>query len=530
MRPVSFLFIVWLAGLGLSSPSCLAASRDEPDLTLKIEPTTIKLARFDKHSTESVYIIAHVGDSGGLPADIAPSSTSSPGLHAHIGLRLAKAGDIVWPADISVAGDPADAGVVEFRLAPARSAKESNNGARDLAVQRASVAVTIEPARDAAPADDADVKVEPDTGDFDESKSFDPYLLIRNKSNYEFTVADIQFNRPKFLQVNYTSPVGKKFTAKSVGPHTLLIIPLNVAKTENESSQMGNWLVLANVAITRGQGGLQRASTVPAEFHVTVGVPGVSDVLKAFDLPNLLLVPGALILATWSLLFGGARSAQYRWLEWKSTGFWLVATTLSILIFGGLFLHFGNLGFLAAFGIGQVALLWLGCVGIGVVSFFSYRAAVRMWNAWTARDQPKTTDEPLDILQKLQRKSVPFYLPAFQYSSAGAAQPIFKLDFKVPDEKFGWVIPRMLYKKLLEGSEANELMEGIERANDAIANEPHGPEPAKLVAALKKGLTQKWISLEWENGTISRPSLVSIDKLGQPQQPAKQSPLDLAAA
>ena len=249
------------------------------------------------------------------------------------------------------------------------------------------------------------------------------------------------------------------------------------------------------------------SGTAVVEQKVTVGVPGVSDALTAIGLPSLLLVPGALVLATWSLLLGTEEAAKFKWLDWKSSSFWVVSITISIIVFGIIY-YMWSANLLIAYNVKDVAWLWIGSVSLSAVTFGLNRALKELLACYT---EPRPKDEPIDIMKKLQRANLPFYLQSYvRTSNNNQKQTIFRLTFSAPNGKV-WVIPLMLLAQLAHNKDADALMLQIDDKNRQADDKGRDA----LVENLKKGLGENWISFKWQGGEVGRPSLLSVDHLGE---------------
>ncbi len=341
MTPATRLLLAWLLVV-LPSPFQGLASDEAaaPVSTLVVDPATITVARFDRNSVVNVSVIARATGAADLPADARLSFTASPGLEIKIGDRAVAADDIVWPVSVRVTGDAPDASGVDFRLAYAiaaaapgrdtaatpaitttpapaapthrrqgrhrtqpvwsastttRATTQATPAAPTIRLQRVRLAVTVMPGRDASPDADADVSIKTDFPNITYGVPGKAYLLVKNKSSYPFTVNMPAIANPDFLAVTVAPLLADR---TSVPPHETLRVPLDISIPASEKSRVGEWLILASVTLRRGEGVGERTGTAVVEQKVTVGVPGVTDVLKALDLPSLLLVPGALVLAT----------------------------------------------------------------------------------------------------------------------------------------------------------------------------------------------------------------------------------------
>ena len=548
MRRFHISILAWILLVGLSdAPPCAAADAPTPTIsTLSVEPKSIELARFE-HDPVEVFVIAPIADGEPPSGTFDLSFTASPGLEVKPGERLERTGDAMWPVTVRAVGDAADESGVDFRLAytPPPNSSAPGSTAATIQLARGRLAVKVAPSRASSPADDAELSIKTDTIDINEYFSTRAYLVVKNKSNYPFSVDQLEFECPKFLNV-----VPQAESAK-VAAHESWRLPLDIEIAKNISSdgasvaqrnrcgrdtgkdatspQLGEWLILASVTLRRGEGSHEQKGVAVIDQKVKVGVPGVSDVLKVLDLPSIFLVPGALVVAAWSLLLGGEAAAGRKWLEWKNSSFWLVAVTLSIAIFGGLsLLPRGPNFLLGVFDTTQIALLWIGSIGGGAATCLAYqgwtahRKSRRAARAETERrrHEPLPDDEPIDILQKLQRARLSLTLARYRRDlGGGLTQDIYVTGLPSP-EAHAWIVPRMLLRQVASDDQANEQVQRIVAAN----KNPDGL--GALIAALQAGLAQKQVRLEWERSVVRGPMLEATDRLGTELGP--QSPVHSA--
>lgn len=529
MTPATYLFLICLAFVAFlsSSRQCLAQDGTPPISEFVVQPATITMARFDRGAAVTVTVIARTATAD-VPADPKLSFTASPGLEITVGSRTVATGDVVWPVTVRVTGDAPDDSAVDFRLAyataPTTTTSQTTPTPPTSRVHRARLAVAVAPNRDASPVDDAEISIKADFTNIISGKPGKAYLLIRNKSAHPFKVDKPDFAAPDFLTVTPEPPVAD---GTSVPPHATLRVPLYVRVSGK--SQSGEWLILASTTLRRGEGVSERTGTAMAEQKVKVDVPGVSEVLKLFDLPSLLLVPGALVLATWSLLLGAAGAAKFKWLEWKTTGFWVVAITISIVVFA-VEMRWGT-NFLVGYNVEDVALLWFYCVGGGAITYILYRGWMSAWNHYRAsraeaerrKREPLIDDKPLAILRKLSLANSPFYLEPYERTVSGQTQTIFKLEFPAAADGKVWAAPRMLVLRLQDAPNAKQAVERV----DAAKNRPKDGF-APLVAALELGMKKAWIDLDWENGELSGPQPLPADQLGKAGGGGRTSPITIS--
>lgn len=482
-------------------------------------------------------VVARVTESGNSLDNLALSFTSSPGLEVSVAGRSSSAGDIVWPVNIRVIAGAPDHGVVDFRLAysvlpPATDGDAAPPlGRRETHLQRAQVAVSLAPGLDASPTSDAEVSIKTNFASIAHNAGGTAYLTIKNNSNYQFAVDKVNIDLPEFMTAKPDCPNSERTSRGAlcrllgeVQPHATQEIPVDI--TIPNETRLGDWKMLASVTLRRGEGGDQRFGTLTVEQPVTVGVPGVSDVLRVLDLPSLLVVPGALVVAMWSILTVGADANRPNWLTWKSSGFWVVAVTISICMFG-LARWFG-VDFLTAYNAEDVGALWLASVAGGGVSFFIYKGALKGAKVFRIRlaekerqaREPVKGDFPLPLLKKLHRANLPFYLQAFDRDGKSQKQQLFKLAFAAPDGK-AWVIPKLLVTRLGNGSEAAEALKRISAENDK-PNDLGG-----LILELQQSQKGGLVELKWEDGEVTGPTLLPAGEIVNPAS-GPESPLELA--
>lgn len=501
------LLLAWALRVCLAQESVAAGSAIE----LIVEPATLEVPR---HGTPARAIVVARRADPAATEGLELSFVATSGLQVDVERLAGTSGDVAWVASLVADMEAPDQGVVEFRLSyttpPAADAPPPPAG-----VERTRLAVTAVPGRDSSPLDDVELSLKFDFESVSDVVAGKAYLIATNKSRYASTIKLVDVHVPAFLAAALT------LEKQRLAPFATLVVPFDISVKQR--APIGEWLILARVAVSRDVDADGRDAIAAVESKIKVGVPGVSEVLQVLDLPSLLLIPGALVLATWSLLLGATKPG---WLEWKSSSFWVIAITLSIAVFVGL--RWSGIGtdYLVAFNVADAAWLWIGCVvGAAVVGvlYLAGRWAVLRYIAWQAeqerrRREPLPGDQPIDILRKLRRANEPFYLASYSRGPAGNEQQIFRLGL-APAEGATWAVPRMLLTLKAKHKEAADLAKAIEAAN----NDPRTGFPV-LLAALEQGLQKDWISLDWETAELTRPERLADDQLGR-LAPQKASPV-----
>jgi hypothetical protein len=503
------LLFTWLFFICLLQPGPGLASDEEatPASPLVVEPASIKVARFDRDAVARVMVVTRAAEAAGVPGNPKLAFITSPGLEVTLGDRAGDVGEYAWQVSVRAAAGAPDDGVVDFRLVPETPSTGLKRPSEPTHHPwRAQLKVKVAPDLAASPIDDADISIRTESANVSDHAPGRALLLVGNKSSYPFTVDKIEIESPEFLTV---APKSRNL---SVGAHETLGVPLEIKIPEQKAAPIGEIPFFVSVTVRRGEndGEHKNAATVGTavvEQKVTVGVPGVSDALTAIGLPSLLLVPGALVLATWSLLLGTEEAAKFKWLDWKSSSFWVVSITISIIVFGIIY-YMWSANLLIAYNVKDVAWLWIGSVSLSAVTFGLNRALKELLACYT---EPRPKDEPIDIMKKLQRANLPFYLQSYvRTSNNNQKQTIFRLTFSAPNGKV-WVIPLMLLAQLAHNKDADALMLQIDDKNRQADDKGRDA----LVENLKKGLGENWISFKWQGGEVGRPSLLSVDHLGE---------------
>jgi len=251
-----------------------------------------------------------------------------------------------------------------------------------------------------------------------EQRSGQAFLIITNKSNLPLEVGEVQTSGPAFVGFK---PLVQGIT--HLAPLDTLKIQVEISVTQ--SVQPGKHLLLFEVPIVQDQYGQKQTYRLVEKLPVTVGVLGESELLKLFEIPSLLLLPGILAVITAGMWWQGFKPADQKDkfpLKARNEAFWVVAVSVSILI-GAIYPAFSELvlgqrrNYL--FGYGLMDVIWIWVMGIGSGVLYSLGAAgvlVVVRRLKTARlerqearlrtDYPTTQDDPLVVLGKLPKQNL----------------------------------------------------------------------------------------------------------------------------
>ncbi len=231
----------------------------------------------------------------------------------------------------------------------------------------------------------------------------------------------------------------------------------------------GKQLLMLQVQIDTDHG--KRDFVVTREL--SMGILGESEILKLLGVPSLLLLPGFLAVSTWLLLWRlkvmrppGSDSQP---LEEKSSGFWLISITLSLVI-SGIF-RLQRPDFFSFYDLADLVFVWSASILLGLVVYGLWRA----WANWRERSTyPGQKDSPEQVLRKIKQHSGDMAVARVKLK--GCKEPAFLLMWHALGGAY--VCPRMLLTweqnaaPSLRETVEKELVEGGDPGNVAQALEP----------------------------------------------------------
>lgn len=220
-------------------------------------------------------------------------------------------------------------------------------------------------------------------------------------------------NGPDFINIDPSEKKGIK-----IQPLRSEVVPFTV--TTKGRVRPGKQLLLFQVRLELD--GRMRDFMVTRE--VTVGVLGESEVLKLLGVPSLLFLPGFLavssFLALWRMQILRPASAAAFPLDEKSSGFWLLSITASMIISGVLIWRRGD--FFSFYGLLDLIELWSVSIVLGSLIYLVWRGIV---NYKLNARYPTLTDTPEQVLHKLAEQKKTMDFP--RRNIKGLARPAFLL-------------------------------------------------------------------------------------------------------
>ncbi|MFH1524166.1 MAG: hypothetical protein ABIF04_04310 [Chloroflexota bacterium] len=394
MRKLIVFVIIFLAIFPPLSIITVCSAAPQDDVQLNFYPNTLELAVGEAvevvltahNYTEDTLIVSSLQSlpSRGITASIRSGSASS----------ILPQSDLIWTILVTRTEENVSNQPLYFRL-DYRNANASRS-------VFGSIVINLDQLLSADNV--ATLVVETADARLSQQRSGWVYLVITNNTNQPIQIQPIQMNGPG--SVNLVP----KFTGTQelAGLDTLI---LTVDVLISDVVQPGDHLLIFDVPITQERYGIVQTYHLVRKQTVTVDVFGASEILAAFQIPSILLLPGMLAVITiglWWKLFKPTESQKEFPLTFKSESFWLVSISISILI-AVLYPSFTEIVLKDRrdylYGYGIIDIMWIWFLGVALGLIYSLVGAVgRM--LWGKMLFPAENDSPVTLLRKLHRQGL----------------------------------------------------------------------------------------------------------------------------
>ena len=319
------------------------------------------------------------------------------------------------------------------------------------------------------------------------------YIGVTNKSNQWITVKDISSAGPDFISFDNKASKLPQYLA----PRNTQAFQIDIKA--DKRVQPGKHLLVFTIQFEWGEDKNIQTRNLVATQEVKVGVLGESTVLQLLGVPSFLVLPGFLVLVIWGLLWTmGVRKSRFDTGQFPlqfsqqpaNPQFWVVAITFSIIILA-IYIKFYP-DFLRIYGLDDIVLIWLiSALVLGVGGYL----LIANWRIYHLRRRtPAEADEPIDILEKLDRQGLGVFLDKVKVNvkpgDATETRPAFLLQENRDDRTTSWVGPGVLVTFKPEASQ--DLKDKIEEQRK------HKRNAFVLAALLKEGLKNKALDINWK--------------------------------
>jgi len=327
------------------------------------------------------------------------------------------------------------------------------------------------------------------------------YIVVTNKSNQSIKVEDILPAGPDFIAFDSYFETRKNQQKDQKKEQELTLSPrqtraFQIDVKADKKVQSGNHLLVFTIQLEWGDG--QKRNLVATQ-NVKVGVLGESVLLQLLGVPSFLVLPGFLVLVMWGLLWTmGLRKSKFDTGQFPlqfsqqpaNPQFWVVAITFSMLILAVYIWFYPD--FLRVYGLNDIVLIWL--VSAIVLGVGGYLLIANLRIYYLRQQTPSETDEPIDILEKLDRQELGVFLDTVNVNvkpgDTTQTRSAFLLQESRDDRVTSWVGPGILvtFKPGTDQQVKDRIAEQIKHKRNARA----------LAMLLKEGLKNKVLEVAWK--------------------------------
>jgi hypothetical protein len=500
--PVVVALLLGSAGAASAKDAPAKDAPARPELRLEVQPADIILdmaagpvgrLRVLAHNSSSTEVTGKLNFIA--PSGLAARVVESPSLPA--------AGDLAWLVEVTATESlPSPAKLViefayTFRTGPA-------------ATIAATVATITLPSPQSL-AGNIKAGLAPAEGSVDEFKPFDLRLQIDNPTRRTVEIGQISTLSPSLTYIDLKPDQH----STTIPPGSSISVPLHVTA---RAAIPGTYALMVgfDVRYLNPQGAWE---PMTAQGKVTIGIPGVTDALQFLGIPSLLLLPGVLMILTFLTVLPWLT----RWpeIDWKKPALLLLAVLLS---FAAAYLYpaatrrwGGGLArdYLRGYELRDVIYVWAGSMATGLG--FVVVVSLLYWTGIGIRrlassNEPKTGDQPLDILQKLNHHRAAFKLPAKRLASDANAGWKLALPFGQTDGQY-WLVQQGLIRPT-GAPTATARGTSIQRRMEAIDNSTPGAIGV-LIEEIKTGLAKGELTLRWDPD-VSPSKVTATDYIAAP--------------
>lgn len=484
--------LVWLRNLsfGLTFMVSLSAAAQ----TLEAHPSSI--------AADSAGFKAHVdiilqNSTGQMLNEVSLSAFSNDGIAAVVSRTItndiAAKGELDWPVELTVPAAAHLPGSVVFR------AKYKADRAPGI------LYTTLEVRADGAQKPvEASLEGTPDP--ISQQRPGRLGLVVTNNLDVPVTVSA----QPQLVSDGLVVVCGSKF---QVSPHSVSAQPIDLKAGFRVTP--GSQTVVVDVDIQWTRDGQTNDRHFALTKTVTLGVFFESELLKALSVPSFLALPGCLLLFTLQFLLstgwmGVKNQSSFPTLAVSSPGFWVVSLSVSALFVTAYYLLTG-VNCLLTYGIGDIGIIWISSILIGLAIFVLYAQIRRQW----IKDHAVTSsDTPGQVLNKIAANNLPLLRPGVKFKLNGIDISGLVLETIADGQTLVWVSPHIsvTWKPGKTDAEQAESQQ-YQKEFNAIINGSRNPEV--LVKLLKAA--ENFAVLEFDRTAVfPGPFHLKVDAISGP--------------
>lgn len=244
--------------------------------------------------------------------------------------------------------------------------------------------------------------------------------------------------------------------------------------TAQDRVRPGKQLLIFNVQLSSDRG--KRDFIISRE--VSVGVLGESEILKLLGVPSLFLLPGFLAVSAFMLLWRWELlrppGKEHPPLDEKTSGFWVVSITASLMIAGAFTLR--RPGFFFLYGLSDLMTVWVVSIVIGCATYVTYRTIANRLARLERAKYPHPDDTPVQTLRKLKKYGGNMAVSRVKIKGVKAAQFLLltrdSAAYVSPEMVLTWdanadaAVRSLVQDQLMKGGDPGIVAQAIEREFD----------------------------------------------------------------
>jgi hypothetical protein len=320
------------------------------------------------------------------------------------------------------------------------------------------------------------------------------FVAIKNEGNVALAARTAKLLAPTDLKLCPATPVAANgdpaavaLPEQAIAPDRSIVLPLRIAVKDGRPPRTGTVPLVVELHLTRADDARIGDDRLAAD-KIDLEVPGLTDALKLFGVPTLLLLPGAIVLGAIGLRYTN-KDAQ--WLNAGNATFWIVSILISLtiaLVYGWIASRWGH-NLVDRYDLRDVGIIWALSVLAGAVWGWLLRRSRDAASSAAAASVPRADDTPrvlLDRLKLLNKTLVDDWYVSTTTNTQG-----FLLAG--PQLARRWLIPRITCAPPATDREA---------VLDAFDKGGSGPtfDPAAFLGALAAAAPGATLDLGWAEG------------------------------
>ena len=490
-------------------------SQQTAPVTLEVAPKDMSIAAGERR--EALVIASVIGSP---VRNLKLRARTEPGTHAGIG-GIAKLpnevrGNVTWPVYISKDSDGKTSSRIIFEAQyetgdPKAPVPGVANVALDLTVKQ-------RPKNE----DVATAHIQTSFDKLEEQRPQDVYLLVTNMTDVPLQVTDVSASLPSFVGVItgdkcVVSPKAASTIYTSAGQTKPLTIPPRQDQTFRMALCIppytpvlaGKYLMLFDVKLDYTKDGYTTGSSVVESKDFQAGVLGEQEFVGVTSVPFLLL-PGFLVVTVLGLLLSKVWPKWNFEVDYKKPEFYLIGIVVSMLIVFALYrplsqwLYFWlwkvdiqGRQLLVGYSLQDIINIWVIALALAVLPWALIGGIARLFAALRARvlkrQTPTPQDQPLDVLQRLERANQPFNL---NQATLGNDR-LWELPLPSPDPAKKWLSGRMYVRFPDVNALAGDQRVAVTAAQTQFRNLVGQPGETAALYALLNGVRNR-IEIRWQ--------------------------------